>query len=94
MGHIFGVGLNKTGTTSLTAALGALSFCAVHHDEQVDEAMQRTMAAVPLLTYAEQVDAYLDMRPVEQWFEEPTQYPDSRFILTRSVDAWIASREA
>jgi hypothetical protein len=94
--YIFGIGLNKTGTTSLTHALRMLGFEALHHRDGVEEAMQRAHhEGVPLLSYAPRADAYLDYRAVEAWFDVlDQQYPRSRFILTtRDLEGWLASRK-
>jgi hypothetical protein len=94
--RVFGIGLNKTGTTSLTQALGALGYSALHHDSSTEEAIRRAhREGVPLLTYAPNADAYLDIRAVEEWFDLLDQeYPESRFILTtRNIERWLRSRE-
>jgi hypothetical protein len=94
--HIFGIGLNKTGTTSLVRALRILGYEALHHREAVEEAIRRAHRdGVPLLSYAPNADAYLDVRAVETWFDFlDQQYPKSRFILTtRDLEGWLDSRE-
>jgi hypothetical protein len=94
--RVFAIGLNKTGTTSLTRALQILGCSALHHDEAVEAAICRAHhEGVPLLTYAPQADAYLDIRAVEQWFDIlDEQYAGSRFVLTtRDLNSWLQSRE-
>lgn len=96
MPRVFGIGLNKTGTTSLTRALEILGYSALHNDADVEEAMQHAHREhAPLLTYASDADAYLDIRAVERWFDLlDQQYPGSHFVLTtRDLDSWLRSRE-
>lgn len=94
MGRIFGVGLNKTGTRSLADALEVLGFTATHWGAN-DDLLRAHREGVPLLSYAPQTDAYLDLRAVERWFDVlDEQYPGSRFILTsRDLEPWLDSRE-
>ena len=84
---IFGVGLSKTGTTSLARALDLIGFSTVHYPrpelllrgdfriiDEHDAAMDTPVASVfPLLDRA---------------------YPQSRFILTlRDPESWVGSME-
>ena len=75
---IFGIGLTRTGTTSLSEALKMLGYSAVHcpmsykeiedHDASTDTAVAARFEFLDLL------------------------YPDSKFILTiRDLDSWIDS---
>lgn len=95
--RIFGIGLNKTGTTSLDAALRILGFRSLHYGgPRAHEAVQRAIdEGAPLLTHLDQrFDAFSDIGLLARRFRLlDTQYPGSRFILTtRPVDDWIASR--
>jgi hypothetical protein len=94
--RVFGIGLNKTGTTSLARALEMLGYSALHNDAATDAAMRQAQhEGVPLLTHAPEADAYTDIRAVEELFDLlDQQYPDSRFVLTtRALDGWLQSRE-
>ena len=94
--RVFGIGLNKTGTTSLMRALGVLGCSSLHHDGEAEGAIRRAhREGIALLSYAPDADAYLDIRAVEEWFDLlDQQYPGSRFILTtRNLDSWLRSRE-
>jgi len=75
---IFGIGLTRTGTTSLTEALKILGYSAVHCPMSYEE--------------IDQHDASTDT-PVAARFEFlDLLYPNSKFILTtRDVDSWIES---
>jgi hypothetical protein len=77
---IFGVGLSRTGTTSLTKALRMLGYRTVHFPTS-DEQIARHDAAT---------DASVAYR-----FEELDRaYPGSKFILTvRDEEAWLRSYE-
>jgi hypothetical protein len=93
---IFGIGLNKTGTSSLHRALTALGYTSIHAggppfraliDRAIDE-------QVPLLTHLPEADAYSDLgRLTTNFALLDAQYPGSRFVLTtRPVDEWLDSR--
>lgn len=75
---IFGIGLSRTGTTSLTTALEILGFPAVHYPTeygQIDAKAGATDITVLMMLEA------LDRR-----------YPGSRFILTtRALEPWLQS---
>jgi Sulfotransferase domain len=78
---VFGVGLSRTGTTSLHYALGFLGYRSIHFPppHQLRE----------LLNF---YDAAVDT-PVACVFKELAEaYPDARFVLTvRDMDSWLAS---
>jgi Sulfotransferase domain len=81
---IFGVGLSRTGTTSLHFALGLLGFRSIHYPpfHRLHELLERYDAAVdtPVACIFRELDAL---------------YPGSRFILTmREVRSWLASTQA
>lgn len=78
---IFGVGLSRTGTVSLTAALKRLGWNAVHYPH-----------LFRVIELANQVDALTDT-PVIVYMEALDRlYPDARFVLTvREEESWIDS---
>lgn len=95
--RIFGIGLNKTGTTSLDSALAVLGFQSLHFGGQhAHDAVQRAIDdEVPLLTYLDpKYDSFSDIGLLSRRFRMlDQQYPGSRFILTtRPREDWIASR--
>jgi hypothetical protein len=95
--RIFGIGLNKTGTSTLDKALTILGFSSLHFGGQAaHDAVKRAIdEAVPLLTYLDQrYDAYSDIGLLSRRFRMlDAQYPGSKFILTvRPMEAWIDSR--
>jgi hypothetical protein len=80
-GKIFGIGLSKTGTTSLTTALQSLGYRAIHGPTSIqqvrghDAATDTTVAAI---------FEFLDQ-----------EYPGSRFVYTvRARESWLNSCEA
>lgn len=88
--RVFCIGLSKTGTTSLTAALTILGYHAKHfpirmiryHDGVLS--FDRSLAA--------RYDALSDL-PVARFYKElDASFPHSRFILTtRQIDDWLDS---
>jgi GT2 family glycosyltransferase/glycosyltransferase involved in cell wall biosynthesis len=95
--RVFGIGLNKTGTTSLHEALTMLGFTSLHWGgPSVRRIIEVSLAAgEPLLSRINPYfDAFTDVLPLTQNFQLlDEQYPGSRFILTtRPLDAWIESR--
>ena len=95
--RVFGVGLNKTGTSSLHRALLELGFHSLHWGgPEVRRTVEASLAAgEPLLQRLDPIyDAFSDIEPLYRnvaLLDE--QYPGSRFILTvRAVDDWIDSR--
>lgn len=104
-GKVFGIGLNKTGTTSLTHALSVLGYSAVHyhHGELTSEEINRHITEAvhagepPLarLPSLQDFDAYFDIVSLVRLFPAfDDAYPGSKFILhTRPLAEWLDSRE-
>lgn len=95
--RVFGIGLNKTGTTSLHNALIELGFNSLHWGgEAAHEAVQRAIAEdAPLLTHLDPAyDAFSDIGVLSRRFAMcDRQYPGSKYILTvRPVEEWLDSR--
>jgi hypothetical protein len=94
--RVFGIGLNKTGTTSLHAALQALGYRSLHHGgpESADAVARAAREGLPLLTHLGDYDAFSDIQLLAVRFAVlDEQYPGSRFILTtRDLDGWLDSR--
>lgn len=75
---IFGIGLSKTGTHSLTDALKILGFSAIHLPYPLNQ--------------IEGYDAATDVTVANHFQELDKEYPNSKFILTiREKDDWIES---
>jgi hypothetical protein len=74
---IIGVGLSKTGTSSLAAALNQLGFRCVHSWQAYAIGVQAAMVDGPAASRYRELDI---------------MYPGSRFILTlRQREAWLES---
>ncbi|HET7503416.1 MAG TPA: sulfotransferase [Kofleriaceae bacterium] len=80
---VFGIGLSKTGTTSLTRALELLGLRAIHYPP--------LPAVLDLLS---EYDAATDTSVACMYRELATQFPDTKFILTvRDEASWLRSAE-
>lgn len=95
--RIFGIGLNKTGTSSLHRALEQLGFHSLHWGgPEVRRTVESSLeAGEPLLERIDPTyDAFSDIEPIYRNVGLlDRQYPGSRFILTvRVVDEWVDSR--
>src|SRR6478609_6913841 len=103
---IFCIGLNKTGTRSLSDALELLGYRSLHwggrdqatalrRGPEIRMAVERALAdGRPLLEDIEDADAYSDILALSTNFDVlDRQYPGSKFILTvRDLDDWLDSR--
>jgi hypothetical protein len=94
---IFGIGLNKTGTSSLHQALGLLGYRSLHWGGL--ESHERVLRAIderkPMLQHLDpEPDAVSDVIAVIYYFYlADLQYPGSKFILTlRDLEEWLDSR--
>ncbi|MCW5982387.1 MAG: hypothetical protein KIT09_30150 [Bryobacteraceae bacterium] len=77
---IFGVGLSRTGTTSLTAALRMLGYRTVHFPTNMDQIVR--------------CDAATDSSVAYRFEELDQRFPGSKFILTeRDEQGWLKSYE-
>lgn len=90
---IFGIGLAKTGTTSVSAALNILGIPSLHdykffHQKSAAEIVN-SLSISPFDKY----DAFFDWpHPIRTFEKVATAIPDSRFILTtREEEAWLQS---
>ena len=89
---VLGVGLSKTGTSSLHRASQILGYSALHHDtERLTEIVNGTGQNPDFRVY-DDIDAVTDI-PAAYFFRELlAAYPDARAILTvRNIDAWWQS---
>ena len=91
---IFGIGRNKTGTASLSAALHILGIPSIHNPGVVEKAIElERQNGKPLLSTLSQYKAFFD-DPISYIYKElDILYPGSLFIYTvRRLDNWIASQ--
>lgn len=95
--RIFGIGLNKTATTTMAEALRILGYEVLHWGgtEAHDAVLASFDAGEPLVSRLDpRYDAFFDIGVLSRRFVLlDAQYPGSRFLLTvRPVDDWIDSR--
>jgi hypothetical protein len=91
---IFGIGLYRTGTSSLHVALNQLGFRTVHHHQFLNmvEALNRWKQRKLLWGIEDQYDCFFDGRLMYRYKELDEQYPGSKFICTRrDEDSWVRS---
>jgi hypothetical protein len=92
MSKIFNIGLNKTGTISLTLALKRLGYKA-NHNNDVNKQMVQTVLEKKFGPPFSEYDAFSDF-PLWMYYKELDHLcPNSYFIVTtRSKEKWIQSR--
>lgn len=82
---VFGIGLSKTGTASLSKALALLNFSTAHWTNPYSHDLL-TKEDIPLF------DSLTDISISYQYREIYEEYPDAKFVLsTRSVENWEKS---
>ena len=91
---IFGIGLSKTGTTSLYAALHILGFRAGTFRHMKALGLEDWFKGDFTKDYLQEYDAVTDAPLTTMYPELDERYPNSRFILTlRPVESWLVSIE-
>jgi hypothetical protein len=95
--RVFGIGLNKTATTTLAEALSILGYDVLHWGGTAahDAVLAAFEAGEPLVSRLDpRHDAFFDIGVLSRRFALlDAQYPGSRFLLTvRPLDDWIDSR--
>lgn len=88
---VFGLGLSRTGTRSLTMALHILGWHTVHYptDAGTLATLMRGDGRFPLL---EQYHGLTDITTAPVFAELDALYPDARFVLTvRDEESWLQS---
>lgn len=82
---VFGIGLSKTGTSSLSKALALLNFSTAHWTNPYSHDLL-TKGDIPLF------DSLTDISISHQYQEIYDKYPNAKFILTtRSIEKWEKS---
>jgi hypothetical protein len=89
---VFGIGLNKTGTTTLAACLQELGF----RHTSCNLELTRNAAGgnlTPIFEHADQYESFEDWPWPLIYKELDQKYEDAKFILTRRTDAsaWFSS---
>lgn len=94
-GHqkVFGLGLSKTGTTSLGGALNTLGIRTIHypHDRRTLDDLRNGNYKLSIL---EEYQGIVDIPVAPYYAQLDRVYPNSKFILTvRDRDSWLKSAE-
>jgi len=90
-GKVFGVGLSKTGTSSLCQALRLLGYRAIHNPTD-DDSMLALLSGHLRCRAIEENDAVCDIMFSRHFRELDRMYPGSLFILTeRDRESWHSS---
>ena len=85
MTYIFGIGLSKTGTTSLTNALNMLGIPSLHYPSP-----SKFRARDPEMF--RDYRAFTDINVTDEWEKLYEEFPGSKFILTvRNAEEWLSS---
>ena len=89
---VLGVGLSKTGTTSLHRALQLLNLKCIHHDQsRLNDILDGSNPNPDFRRY-DDLDAVTDIPSAYFFHEILDAYPESKAILTiRDIDAWWKS---
>jgi hypothetical protein len=90
---VFGIGLSRTGTKSLTSALYTLGIKVIHYPD--DETTLRELTEGNCnFSVLSQYDGITDITTVPYYAQLHQLFPDSKFILTvRDKDSWLQSME-
>ncbi len=91
---ILGVGLSRTGTSSLNEALKILGFKSIHWEQQAPIMDDIVMGVTknPNFKLFDHVDAVVDIPAAHYYKEIYNAYPELLFILTtRNIDSWFQS---
>ncbi len=89
---IFGIGLSKTGTTSLARALEILGFRTVHSPRK--SYLYEKRRGLPYFSTLEEYRGFTDFPCWAIYKEVDILYPGSKFILTvRNPHDWYVSRK-
>lgn len=89
--RVFGIGLSRTGTRSLTAALHVLGIDTVHYP--IDDDTLRALSSGRLdFGILEAFDGITDITVVPYYADLARRYPDAKFVLTvRDEEPWLRS---
>ncbi len=91
---VFGIGLNKTGTTSLGEALNALGIKTIHYPFKKDIFHELTQG-IYRLSILNSYQGIVDTPVAPYYAQLDREYPGSKFILTlREPESWLRSIEA
>jgi hypothetical protein len=93
-GKVFGIGLGRTGTGSLVAALNLLGIRSIHYPSD-DQTLRELKEARYRLSVLEDHDGAADVSVAPFYAQLDRAYPGSKFILSvRERESWLGSIEA
>jgi hypothetical protein len=88
---VFGIGLSRTGTRSLTQGLQILGFDSIHYPGDAETYRELSSGSTDL-TVMKNYDALTDITTVPYYQQLDKTYPGSKFILTiRDKESWLQS---
>ncbi len=91
---VFGIGLSRTGTKSLTMALNQLSFKVIHYPSG-QTILNELESGNYNFSVLKEFDGITDITVAPYYAQLDQLFPDSKFILTvRDKDSWLRSIEA
>ncbi|MCP2730882.1 sulfotransferase family protein [Limnofasciculus baicalensis] len=91
---VFGIGLGRTGTKSLTTALQMLNINVIYHPTD-ETTIEELIAGQYELSLLNAYDGITDITVAPYYAQLDKIYPDSKFILTvRDKESWLKSIEA
>ncbi|NET43657.1 sulfotransferase family protein [Okeania sp. SIO2B3] len=91
---VFGIGLSRTGTKSLTGALNILGINVVHYPQD-ETTLQELIEGNFEFSLLNNFDGITDITVASYYAQLDKIYPDSKFILTvREKESWLKSMEA
>ena len=89
---VLGVGLSRTGTHSLGAALHLLGYRTVHYDDKRLNDILLGYTRNPEFSRYDDLDAVVDIPSALFYREILAAYPDCKAILTiRDIESWVES---
>ena len=89
---VFGVGLSKTGTTSMAVAMEELGYTTTHTDRALAHFMHHKHEKLDLTGFYDKVDSVWDIPTAAYYRELHDAYPSAKFVLTvRDSDKWYQS---
>lgn len=89
---VFGIGLNKTGTTSLNEALNILGIKSIHKPRK--QFLEEEKRKLPYFSTLNGYSGFTDFPCWVIYKELDKLYPGSKFILTvRDPESWMESRK-
>lgn len=88
---VFGVGLSRTGTTSLAKALNALGVRTKHYPAD-DQTLSELRSGNYRLSVLDKFQGVVDITVAPYYAQLDALYPNSKFVLTiRDMDSWLRS---